>query len=56
MVVPSALYAETTFRWPLRVSITVWPLTAAALTLTILPRAKTIFIAAIWAMNAPGFE
>ena len=44
------------FRLPLWVSITVWPLTALTLTLAILPRAKAIFIAAIWAMKAPGFE
>jgi Phosphoenolpyruvate carboxykinase/Protein of unknown function (DUF983) len=25
LVVPSALYAETVFRWPLLMSITVWP-------------------------------
>jgi len=56
LVVPSALYAETVFRWPLFVSITVWPLTALALTLAVLPRAKAVFIAAIWAMKAPGFE
>jgi len=56
LVVPSALYAETVFRWPLLVSITVWPLTAVALTLAVLPRAKAVFIAAIWAMKAPGFE
>ena len=56
LVVPSALYAETVFRWSLLVSITVWPLTAVALTLAVLPRAKAVFIAAIWAMKAPGFE
>jgi hypothetical protein len=27
-----------------------------ALTMTILPRAKALFIAAIWAMKAPGIE
>jgi hypothetical protein len=31
------------------VSITIWPLTALASTLAILPRAKAAFIAAIWA-------
>jgi uncharacterized protein (DUF983 family) len=56
LVVPSALYAETVFRWPLLVSIAVWPLMALALTLAVLPRAKAVFIAAIWAMKAPGFE
>jgi uncharacterized protein (DUF983 family) len=56
IVVPMALFGETTFQWPLLVSMTVWPLTALALTMTILPRAKALFIAAIWAMKAPGFE
>ena len=56
IVVPMALFAETNFQWPLLVSMTVWPLTALTLTLTILPRAKAVFIAAIWAMKAPGFE
>jgi hypothetical protein len=36
--------------------VRVWPLTAFALTMTILPRAKALFIAAIWVMNAPGIE
>ena len=53
LVVSSASYAETAFRWPVLVSIAVWPLTA--LTLAVLPRAKAVF-AAIWVMNAPGFE
>jgi uncharacterized protein (DUF983 family) len=56
VVVPMALFTETNFRWPLFVSITVWPLTAFGLTMTILPRAKALFIAAIWAMKAPGIE
>jgi uncharacterized protein (DUF983 family) len=56
IVVPMALFTETNFQCPLLVSMTVWPLTALILTLTILPRAKAVFIAAIWAMKAPGFE
>ena len=56
VVVPMALLSETNIQWPLLVSMTVWPLTAFALTMTILPRAKALFIAAIWAMKAPGFE
>ena len=56
VVVPMLLFTETSFRWPLWISMTVWPLTALALTLTILPRAKALFIAAIWAMKAPGVE
>ena len=56
VVVPMALFTETNFQWPLLVSMTIWPLTAFALTMTILPRAKALFIAAIWAMKAPGFD
>jgi uncharacterized protein (DUF983 family) len=56
VVVPMALLAETNFQWPLFVSMMVWPLTAFALTMTILPRAKALFIAAIWATKAPGIE
>ena len=56
VVVPMALFAETNFQWPLFMSMTVWPLTAVALTMTILPRAKALFIAAIWATKAPGIE
>jgi hypothetical protein len=39
IVVPMALFCETNFQWPLLFSMTVWPLTAFALTMTILPRA-----------------
>lgn len=56
VVVPMALFAETSFSSPLWVGMTVWPLTALALSLTVLPRAKALFIAAIWAMKAPGVE
>ena len=56
LVVPMALFTETHFQWPLLLSMTVWPLSAFALTMTILPRAKALFIAAIWAMKAPGIE
>jgi uncharacterized protein (DUF983 family) len=51
-----ALFTETHFPWPLLVSMTVWPLTAFALTMAVLPRAKALFIAAIWAMKTPGIE
>jgi uncharacterized protein (DUF983 family) len=56
VVVPMLLFTEINFQWPLLVSMTVWPMTALALTMTILPRAKALFIAAIWAMKAPGVE
>jgi uncharacterized protein (DUF983 family) len=46
VVVPMALFTEMHFQWPLSVSTTM----------TILPRAKAPFIAAIWAMKAPGIE
>lgn len=56
VVVPILLFTETNYSSPFWISMTVWPLTALALTLTILPRAKALFIAAIWAMKAPGVE
>jgi uncharacterized protein (DUF983 family) len=56
IVVPMALLAETSFRWPLFISMTIWPLMALVLTMTILPRAKALFIAAIWATKAPGID
>lgn len=56
VVVPMLLFTEINYRWPFLVSMTVWPLTALALTLTILPRAKALFLAAIWAMKAPGVD
>ena len=56
VVVPMALFTEMHFQWPLSVSTAIWPFTAFALTMTILPRAKAPFIAAIWAMKAPGIE
>ncbi|WP_425905524.1 DUF983 domain-containing protein [Nitrobacter sp. TKz-YC02] len=56
VVVPILLFTETNYNSPFWISMTVWPLTALALTLTILPRAKALFIAAIWAMKAPGIE
>lgn len=56
VVVPVLLFTEINYQWPFLVSMTVWPLTALALTLTILPRAKALFLAAIWAMKAPGVD
>src|ERR1019366_631292 len=35
MVVPSALFAETSFHWPLWISIILWPIMAMAPTLPI---------------------
>jgi uncharacterized protein (DUF983 family) len=54
VVVP--MFTEAHFQWPHLVSMAIWPFKAFALTMTILPRAKGLFIAAIWAMKAPGIE
>jgi uncharacterized protein (DUF983 family) len=56
VVVPMALFTEAHFQWPLLMSMAIRPFTAFALTMGILPRAKALFIAAIWAMKAPGIE
>jgi uncharacterized protein (DUF983 family) len=56
VVVPTALFAETHSQWPLPVSMSVWPLSALALTLAVLPAAKAAFVAAIWVTKAPGID
>ena len=42
--------------WPYWVSMTLWPALALGLSLAILPRAKALFLGAIWSMKAPGSE
>lgn len=56
LVVPLALEVELNTHWPMWVAMTLWPSLALALTLAGLPFAKGIFVAAIWAMKAPGSE
>jgi uncharacterized protein (DUF983 family) len=56
LVVPPAVAAERLELWPMWVAMTVWPLLALALALIILPRAKGLFIAAIWLSRGPGSE
>ncbi len=56
IVVPLALEVETVAAWPYWLAMTVWPSLTLALTLTLLPRAKGVFLAAIWANKAPGSE
>lgn len=42
--------------WPYWVSMTLWPALALGLSLLVLPRAKALFLGAIWSMKAPGSE
>ena len=56
IVVPLAYEVERHTVWPVWVAMIVWPLLALGLALLILPRAKALFIAIIWATRAPGSE
>ncbi|MEQ8246209.1 MAG: DUF983 domain-containing protein [Alphaproteobacteria bacterium] len=56
LVVPAALLVEQNTQWPAWLAMTVWPLAALALSLLVLPRAKTLFIGIIWSTGAPGSE
>ena len=56
IVMPLVLFAEKHASWPEWVSMTVWPSFAIALSLLVLPRAKTVFLSIIWRTQAPGSE
>ena len=56
VTVPIALAVETSTDWPDWVSKTLWPGVALLLALLVLPRARSLFIAMIWATRAPGSE
>lgn len=56
IVVPIAATVEPSMTWPLWVGVTLWASLALGLSLVILPRAKGLFIAAIWSARAPGSE
>ncbi len=56
LVVPAAVAVERFALWPTWLAMTVWPLLALALALIILPRAKGLFLAAIWLTRGPGSE
>lgn len=56
IIVPLAVTIETFDLWPTWVAMTLWPSVALALTLAVLPRAKGVFLAAIWLTRAPGSE
>lgn len=54
LMVPLILIVEVNVDWPLWLSFSVWiPLILAA-TFAVLPKAKGVFLGAIWAMKAPG--
>ena len=56
IVVGTALTVEIYAPLPVWMSIALFTSLTLALVLSLLPRAKGIFIGAIWAMNAPGSE
>lgn len=56
ILMPVVLAVESTTDWPGWLSKTVWPLAALLLCLTILPRARTLFLSVIWATRGPGSE
>lgn len=56
VVVPLAVTVESFVTWPVWVATAVWALTALALSAVVLPRAKGVFLAAIWSLRAPGSE
>ena len=56
IVVGTALMVEMYAPQPVGVSIAMFSGLALAMTLSLLPRAKGMFIGAIWAMKAPGSE
>ncbi len=56
IVVPLIFVVNSRFFWPNWLTMLVWPIVIVALALAILPRAKGIFIAIIWATRAPGSE
>lgn len=56
IVVPLMFIVDNWFSWPIWVEMIVWPVAIVLLALAVLPRAKGVFIAVIWATRAPGSE
>jgi uncharacterized protein (DUF983 family) len=56
LVVGLALYMEMRAPLPVETSLAIFLALTAILTLLMLPRAKGIFIGAIWAMDATGVD
>jgi|SRR6185312_10413677 uncharacterized protein (DUF983 family) len=55
VVIPFAMSIEAYALWPEWAAMVIWPVVAAAMSIALLPRAKALFIAIIWATRAPGF-
>ena len=56
LVVPLAYVAERIWAWPTPVTIGLWSSLSLALVFALLPVAKGLFVALIWAKGAPGSE
>lgn len=56
IVVPLIFVVNSWYSWPNWLVILVWPIVTTALALAVLPRAKGIFVAIIWATRALGSE
>src|SRR6185437_7336217 len=56
IVVPLIFVVDSWFFWPNWLVMVVWPAVTVLLALAVLPRANGVFIALIWATQAPGSE
>jgi uncharacterized protein (DUF983 family) len=56
ILAPLILALEPNTHWPEWVSMTVWPLMALVLAVSLLPRSKGIFIGLIWRAGCIGSE
>lgn len=56
IVIPSALAVGWFLDWPTWLGILVWSTVAVGLSVVVLPRAKSVFLTAIWFLRAPGSE
>lgn len=56
LLAPMLLEVEPRLDWPTWAGMTFWMLFTLVVALLLLPRAKGMFIAAIWHLQAPGSE
>lgn len=56
IVVPLAVMFDARFAWQTWLSMIIWPGLTLLLSLVLLPFAKAVFLAVIWATGAPGSE
>lgn len=56
IILPLAISVERIATWPDWVGMALWPALALLLVALILPRAKALMLALIWATRAPGSE